>query len=175
MSRSTGGRKSLLAGGRLRALTPETPERGAGEGGGGGMARESERASAAACTTQTGGSHGRVLRAPERNDRVLGWDMARGTGQDETRPAIERPSRCRVDLVAAGRNSKSRPTDPSQSLWSITPSRRACSRWMPLQTYASASDGPTGSVRAGSPIHTWPSRNRSAFQIGARALVSSIA
>ena len=35
--------------------------------------------------------------------------------------------------------------------------------------------GPTGSVRAGSPIHTWPSRNRSAFQIGARALVSSIA
>ena len=31
------------------------------------------------------------------------------------------------------------------------------------------------SVRAGWPIQTWPSVNRSAFQIGARALVSSIA
>ncbi len=30
-------------------------------------------------------------------------------------------------------------------------------------------------VRAGSPIHTWPSSKRSAFQIGARAFVSSIA
>jgi hypothetical protein len=47
--------------------------------------------------------------------------------------------------------------------------------WIPLQAYASASDGPTGPVRAGSPIQTWPSRNRSAFQMGARALVSSIA
>ena len=33
----------------------------------------------------------------------------------------------------------------------------------------------TGTVRAGAPIQTWPSANRSAFQIGARALVSSIA
>ena len=32
-----------------------------------------------------------------------------------------------------------------------------------------------GPLRAGAPIQTWPSANCSAFQIGARALVSSIA
>ena len=34
---------------------------------------------------------------------------------------------------------------------------------------------PPGPVRAGSPIQTWPSAKRSAFQMGARAFVSSIA
>lgn len=32
-----------------------------------------------------------------------------------------------------------------------------------------------GPILAGCPIQTWPSANRSAFQIGARAFVSSIA
>ena len=49
----------------------------------------------------------------------------------------------------------------------VTPLRRWGYRVSPP-----ASSGP---VRATSPIQTWPSVNRSAFQIGARALVSSIA
>jgi hypothetical protein len=39
----------------------------------------------------------------------------------------------------------------------------------------SSGSGSVALVRATSPIHTCPSSNRSAFQIGARAFVSSIA
>ena len=42
------------------------------------------------------------------------------------------------------------------------------------QVVLSTVGGPSGPIRAGAPIQTWPSANRSAFQIGVRALVSSM-
>ena len=44
-----------------------------------------------------------------------------------------------------------------------------------VDPHAPSSGTPVGPVRAVSPIQTCPSANRSAFQIGARAFVSSIA
>ena len=66
--------------------------------------------------------------------------------------------------VEAGPERSTSPLDPGGSR-AVAP---AAGRAEPGQL----SGGP---VRAGWPIHTWPSLNRSAFQIGALAFVSSIA
>ena len=75
-----------------------------------------------------------------------------------------------MSVARARRSSKVRPS-PTSCMERSMRRGRAPRRGRAYEE-GSASSAP---VRATSPIQTWPSANRSAFQIGARALVSSIA